>query len=212
MQSANLTALQRGRSDDEQARTSAKGRTPAFQSDRWRSAVRPTATFTPVARNDRFPRHPSSGVHKHLWLADGRRRPRFKPPQTPALTVTHRGLFGPLEVDVDPDWIREMLPEFSPSSRRGRRLRTLLRLHEEHYARLSADREALGVGPPIDEKNRIERELEAASKEACSLGGHSIGHVALQAASLMAAKFGSYHDCKRAPELLRTLLKVAAAA
>src|SRR5271170_1217716 len=124
------------------------------------AAIRPTATFTPVARNDRFPRHPSSGVHKHLWLADGRRRPRFKPPQTPALTVTHRGLFGPLEVDVDPDWIREMLPEFSPRSRRGRRLRTLLRLHEEHYARLSADREALGVGPPIDEKNRIERELE----------------------------------------------------
>ena len=107
-----------------------------------RLTSRPTATFTPVARNDRFPRHPSSGVHKHLWLADGRRRPRFKPPQTPALTVTYRGPFGPLEVDVDPDWIREMLPEFSPRSRRGRRLRKLLRLHNVHYAALWADREA----------------------------------------------------------------------
>ena len=59
----------------------------------------------------------------------------------------------------------------SLGARRGRRLRTLLRLHEEHYARLSADREALGVGPLIDEQNRIERELEAAAKEACSLVG-----------------------------------------
>ena len=151
-------------------------------------------------------------MHKHLWLADGRRRPRFKPQQTQVPTVTYRGPFGPLEVDVDPDWIRELLPDFSPRSRRGRRLRKLLRLHDEHYAALWADREASGVGPLIDEQNRIEGELEAAAKEACSLVGHSIGHVALQAASLMAVKLGSYHDCKRAPELLRALLKVAGAA
>jgi hypothetical protein len=69
------------------------------------------------------------------------------------------------------------------------------------------------MGFLVSEKNRIGGEVEAAAaKEACSLGGHSIGHVALQAASLMAAKLGSYHDCKRAPELLQTLLKVAGAA
>ena len=63
------------------------------------------------------------------------------------------------------------------------------------------------MGVLVGEKNRIDGELEAAAKEACSLGGHSIGHVALQAASLMAAKL----DCKRAPELLRALLDVAGA-
>jgi hypothetical protein len=64
------------------------------------------------------------------------------------------------------------------------------------------------MGALVGEKNRIEGELEAAPKEACSLGGHSIGHVALQAASLLAVKL----DCKCAPELLRALLKVAGAA
>jgi hypothetical protein len=63
---------------------------------------------------------------------------RFKPPLTQAPTVTYRGPFAPIEVDVDPDWIREMLPDFSPRSRRGRRLRKLLRLHDEHYAALWA--------------------------------------------------------------------------
>lgn len=136
---------------------------------------------------------------------------RFKSPKTPAPTVTYRGPFGPLEVDVDPDWIREMLPDFSPRSRRGRRLRKLLRLHDEHYAALWADREASGVGPLIDEQKRIEGELEAPAKEACSLGRHSVGHVALQAASLMAAKLGSYHDYKPAPAVLQALLEVAGA-
>jgi hypothetical protein len=40
----------------------------------------------------------------------------------------------------------------------------------------------------------------------------STADVALQAASLMAVKLGSFQDCKRAPEVLRTLLKVAGAA
>ena len=83
--------------------------------------------------------------------------------------MTSRGPFGPIQVDIDPEWLRELLTEFSPLSRRGRRLRKLLRLHDEHYAALWADREASGVGPLIDEQNRIEREPEAASKEACSL-------------------------------------------
>ena len=71
---------------------------------------------------------------------------RFKPPQTPAPTVTYRGLFRPLEVDVDPEWIRETIPHFSPRSRCGRRLRRHLRLYEEHIANMYADREASASG------------------------------------------------------------------
>ena len=36
---------------------------------------------------------------------------RFNPPATPAPTVTYRGPFGPIEMDVDGDWIRELLPD-----------------------------------------------------------------------------------------------------
>jgi hypothetical protein len=81
-----------------------------------------------------------------------------------------------------------MLPESSPRSRRGRRLRKLLRLYDEHYAALWADREPSGVGPLVDEQKRIENELEGTSKEACRLGGHSVGHIALPAAPLLAMK------------------------
>ena len=137
---------------------------------------------------------------------------RFNPPATPAPTVTYRGPFGPIEMDVDGDWIRELLPDFSPRSRRGKRLRKLLRLHDEHYARVWADREASGVGPLVDEKKRIDGELEAVAKETCSFGGHSAGAVALQAASLLAVKLSSYYDCKAAPAVLQALLKVAGAA
>ena len=47
------------------------------------------------------------------------------PPTPPTLSVTYRGLFGPIGVDVDPDSIRDLLPNFSPRSRRGRKLRRL---------------------------------------------------------------------------------------
>jgi hypothetical protein len=134
---------------------------------------------------------------------------RFRPPATPAPTVTYRGPFGPIEIDVDGDWIRELLPDFSPRSRRGRRLRKLLRLHDEHYAQLWADREASGVGPLVDEQKRIEGELEAVAKEACSLGDHSAADIALQAASLLAVS--SFHDYKAAPAVLQALLKVGGA-
>jgi hypothetical protein len=60
------------------------------------------------------------------------------PPTPDELTVTYRGPFGPIQVGVDPEWIRELLADLSPRSRRGRRLRRFVRLHEEHYARLSA--------------------------------------------------------------------------
>jgi hypothetical protein len=136
---------------------------------------------------------------------------RFKRPATPVPTVTYRGPFGPIEIDVDGDWIRELLPDFSPRSRRGRRLRKLLRLHDEHYAQLWADREASGVGPLVDEQKRIEVELETVAKEACSLAAHGAADVALQAGALMAAKLSSFHDCKAAPAVLEALLEVAPA-
>jgi hypothetical protein len=59
--------------------------------------------------------------------------------------------------------------------------------------------------------SRIENELEGTSKESCRLGGHSVGHVALPAASLLAMKLGSYHDCKSAPAVLQALLDFAVA-
>jgi hypothetical protein len=134
---------------------------------------------------------------------------RFMRPATPAPAVTYRGPFGPIEVDVDGDWIRELLPDFSPRSRRGRRLRKLLRLHDEHYAQLWADREASGVGPLVDEQKRTDGELEAVAREACSPGGHAVADVALQAAALLAVKLSSFHDCKAAPAVLEALLEVA---
>jgi hypothetical protein len=124
------------------------------------------------------------------------------PPTPPELLVTYRGPLGPLKVEVDPDWIREMLPNFSPLSRRGRRLQKLLRMHEEHSARVSADREASGLGALVDERARIERELEAAVTEACSLGGHGV------ADADMAMKLDCYHDRERAPAVLLALLEV----
>jgi hypothetical protein len=47
---------------------------------------------------------------------------RFNPPPTPPeLSATYRGLFGPIGVDVDPDWIRDLLPNFSPRAPRRAR-------------------------------------------------------------------------------------------
>jgi hypothetical protein len=92
------------------------------------------------------------------------------------------------------------------------RLRKLLRLHDEHYAKVWADRKASGVAALVEEQKRIEAELEAAAKEACSLGGHSAADIALQAASLLAAKLTSYYNCEAAPKVLQALLEVAEAA
>jgi hypothetical protein len=62
----------------------------------------------------------------------------------PELTVTYRGLLGPIEVDVEGDWIRDVLAGLPPHSRKARRLRRLLRASEEHWSRAWADREASG--------------------------------------------------------------------
>jgi hypothetical protein len=82
----------------------------------------------------------------------------------------------------------------------------------KHYAQVWADRDASGVAAAWDEQKRIEGDLEAAAREACSLGGHNAADVALQAASLLAVKLSSYHDRKRAPAVRQALLEVAGAA
>jgi hypothetical protein len=102
-----------------------------------------------------------------------------------------------------------LLPNFSPRSRRGQRLRRLLRIHDDHYARVWADREASGVAAAVDERRRIEEDLQAAARGAFDQGGHSVADVALQAAALLAVKLGSYHDFKRAPAVILALLEIA---
>jgi hypothetical protein len=135
---------------------------------------------------------------------------RFNPPPSPPeLSVTYRGLFGPIGVDVDPEWIRDLLPDFSPRSRRGRKLRRLLRIHEAHYARVWADHEASGVTAAAEAKRRIEEGLQTAAKAAFDQGGHSVADVALQAAALLAVKLGSCQDFGRAPAVILALLEVA---
>ena len=84
--------------------------------------------------------------HQALRVA----RAGFNPPPRPAeLTLTYRGPFGPIGIDADSEWLRELLPDFSPRSRRGRRIRRLLRLSEEHHRSMWAEREASGVGALI---------------------------------------------------------------
>jgi hypothetical protein len=130
------------------------------------------------------------------------------PPTPPELMVTYRGALGPLKVEVDADWIREMLPDFSPLSKQGRKLRRLLRIHEQHYARVWAAREASGIGPLIDERERIERDLKAAAEDVCDIEGSGAAHAALQAATLPVKGDG----VRDVPAALLTLLEVAGTA
>jgi len=137
---------------------------------------------------------------------------RFSLPPEPAeLKVTYRGAFGPLKIEVDPEWIREMLPDCSPRSRRGRRLRKLLRLHEEHNALIWSGRQISGIGPLVEERKRIEEELEAAAKEARTLDASRPANASLQAAALLAVKFGAFYDHRETPAVLQALLDFAGA-
>jgi hypothetical protein len=142
---------------------------------------------------------------------------RFSLPPEPAeLKVTYRGAFGALKIELDPEWIREMLPDCSPRSRRGRRLRKLLRLREEHNALIWAGRQISGIGPLVEERKRIEEELEAVAKEARTLDASrpvsGPANAALRAAALLAVKLGAFYEHKEAPAVLEALLKVAGAA
>jgi hypothetical protein len=133
----------------------------------------------------------------------------FELPPTPReLVATYRGPFGSMLVEVDPDWLRETIPVLSPRSRRGRQLRRLLRIHEEHNARVWADREASGLGALIRERERIERELKAAVEEVCDLEGSGAARLALQAATLLVKGDG----VRDVPTALLALMEVAGAA
>jgi len=134
---------------------------------------------------------------------------QFKLPPTPReLVATCQGPFGPVRVEVDADWLRERLANVSPRSRRGRQLRRLLRVHEEHYTRVWMEREASGLGALIAEREQIERELKAATEEVCDLEGQGAARVALKAATLLVKGDG----VRDVPEALLALLEVAGAA
>ena len=99
---------------------------------------------------------------------------------------------------------------------RGRRLRKLLRLHEEHNALIWTGRQISGIGPLVEERKRIEEELEAVAKEARTLDASRAvsgpANAALRAAALLAVKLGAFHEHKEALAVLQALLKVAGAA
>jgi hypothetical protein len=134
------------------------------------------------------------------------------PPAPTELTVTYRGPFGPLKIEVDPEWIREMLPDCSPRSRRGRRLRKLLRLHEEH---------SLSFGPVARSQASVPWSRRGSGSKG-SWKRWQRRHVlwtpsgpynaALRAAALLAVKLGAFYEHKEAPAVLEALLKVAGAA
>jgi hypothetical protein len=73
-------------------------------------------------------------------------------------------------------------------------------------------RQISGIGPLVEERKRIEEELEAVAKELCSLDASRPANAALQAAALLAVKLGHYHDHREAPAVFQALLKVAGAA
>jgi hypothetical protein len=61
------------------------------------------------------------------------------------------GLLGPISIEVDAEWIRDLLANYSPLSKRGRKLRRMLRVREEH-ARVLADRGASDLGSLVVER------------------------------------------------------------
>lgn len=82
-----------------------------------------------------------------------------------------------------------------------------MRLHDEHSTRVWAAREASCIGPLIDEREWIERELKAAADEVCDLEARA-SHVALQPATLVVKGDG----VRDIPAALLALLEVAGAA
>ena len=118
------------------------------------------------------------------------------PPEPAELKVTYRGAFGPLKIDVDPEWIREMLPDCSPAL-------------PTRPATPQAPAPARGL---VEERKRIVEELEAVAKEARALDASGPYNAALRAAALLAVKLGAFYEHKEAPAVLEALLKVAGAA
>jgi len=61
-------------------------------------------------------------ARNRMRVSAGRFKHRAAPPD---VSVTYRGPLGPIEVDAEGDWIREVLPGLPPRSRKARRLRKL---------------------------------------------------------------------------------------
>jgi hypothetical protein len=60
-----------------------------------------------------------------------------------------------------------------------------------------------GIGPWVEERKRIEEELEAVAKEARALDASGPYNAALRAAALLAVKLGAFYEHKEAPAVLR---------
>jgi hypothetical protein len=84
-----------------------------------------------------------------------------------------------------------------------------LRIHDNHYACVWADREASGVAAVVDDSRRIEEDLQSARGRPSTGKAIASQTFALQAAALIAVKLGSYHDLKHAPAVILALLEVA---
>jgi hypothetical protein len=73
-------------------------------------------------------------------------------------------------------------------------------------------RQISGIGPLVEERKRIEEELEAVAKEARTLDASGPANAALRAAALLAVKLSAFYEHNEAPAVLEALLKVARAA
>jgi hypothetical protein len=89
-------------------------------------------------------------------------------------------------------------------------------MHEDHNTLIWAGRQISGIGPLVEERKRIEEELEAVAKEARTLDAYGAvsgpANAALRAAAVLAMKLGAFYEHKEAPRVLEALLKVAGAA
>jgi hypothetical protein len=122
----------------------------------------------------------------------------------PELTVTYRGLLGPIEVDAEADWIREVLAGLPPHSRKARRLRKLLQASEAHWGRVWAEREASGFAAAHARYEAIEGDLRATAEAALD-----DEDAIAQTVALLAYFAGVGSRCEimsRAPRLVRALV------
>jgi hypothetical protein len=122
----------------------------------------------------------------------------------PELTVTYRGPLGPIEVDAEGDWIRDVLAGLPPHSRKARRPRRLLQTSEAHWERVWADREASGFAAAHAHYEALEGDLRATA--AAALDDED---ALAQTIALLAFAAGGGSRCEimsRAPRLILALL------
>lgn len=134
-------------------------------------------------------------------------------PLPPPLTLRFSGPFGALSIEVEPDYLREQLPRYSPSSSRGRRLRRLLGNYDKHRARLWAARETSGFAAAWEAAKRVHDGMRQVTALVLAQEPHSNADVALRAAALLACELtdrpGGYL-AEHAPDVISGLLDFAA--